>query len=233
MPAPAFGTAATASSGTGTAITVNKPGSLANGDVVLACFASSENATSTGPAGFTECVDFQHAPDGDPSVHVYSKVITDAAGEPASWAFTISTTSKWAASSIRITGAHQTTPVVVVGAGASGSGTVATATAITPGVADCLLVMAAVTNADGTWSGWTGALTERVDAPSPAGGNAATRCAIGVATETLSASTSTGTRDATASVNQRWVAVLLAVRPPPSTSLPYPRWRRGQHMLVR
>jgi hypothetical protein len=215
MAAPAYQTAGTGVNASGTTVDITKPASLADTDVVIVGVGTSAANTMAAPDGtWTEHLDAGHSAD-DSSIAVYSKVITNAAGEPASWTFTSSPDStKLVGGALRISGADQTTPVVVVGTKADGSDATnnAVATSITPGVADCLLVQ--ITVAGGISAFTHAVMTERVDVPSGGSGGDGTKVSMQMATETLSASSATGTRTASVTTAQPWLSVLLAVQPP-------------------
>lgn len=207
MAAPAFQTASTVAP-LAAELPVPKPSGLADGDLVVVAIGGSEGDTCTAPDGsWTEHLDTG----SDETLAVYSKHITNAAGEPATWTFTSGHTKNVGAA-LRISGADSTTPVVVVGTPAGGSGTSVVASAIIPGVVDCLLIQASVANSgSGSWS--HSVMTERVDLLSGGSGADSTKSKLQLATETLSASTTTGTRTATKTDSATYTTVLLAVQP--------------------
>lgn len=219
MAAPVFQTADTGVATSGTTVAVTKPTGLANNDIVIVAIAGSDSATCSAPDGtWTEHLDTVGTEGGE-TLAIYSHVVTNAAGEPASWTFTHSVSGKRCGGALRISGADTTTPVVVTGTPASSTaqGTSAVANSITPGVIDCLLIQCSAMNGNQTWTA-DGAMTERVDVQSGGGGGGATKASLEMSTETLSGSGATGTRTATLATSTPWTTVLLAVQPPVSSS---------------
>lgn len=211
MPAPVFQTAGTGSATGGATVAVTKPTGLADNDVVIVAIAGSDADLCAAPDGtWTEHFDSDLGAVNE-TLAIYSHVVTNAAGEPASWTFTNADVGHRVGGALRVSGAHTTTPVVVVGTKATGLGVTATATAVTPGVVDCLLIQCSAANGNGTWS--HSVMTERVDVQTT-GGNTNTNASLQMATETLTASTSTGTRGATLGTSDDWTTVLLAIQEP-------------------
>lgn len=113
---------ATPANGSSTAPTFNKPATLNNGDVLIVPFGvRAASNVSAVPTGWT-LVD-QNVAQAAARAWAYIKVITDAASEPASYAWTLDLTGAWAGGMLRYSGVDTTTPLDVTPANAGGNST--------------------------------------------------------------------------------------------------------------
>jgi hypothetical protein len=91
-------------------VVIGKPAGVATGDVLIAQFTSNANpSVAAAPSGWSTVV----APlsvKTNARVFVYYHVVTDAAAEPASWTWTLSSAQKWNALMTAFTGVDTTTP---------------------------------------------------------------------------------------------------------------------------
>lgn len=122
---------ASQASGSSTAPTFTKPATLNNTDVLVVCFGVRAAVTVTGtPTGWVQ-ID-QNIAQSTARVFAYYKVITNAAGEPASYAWTISASQPWHGGIIRYSGVDNTTPEDAASTNNSNAGSAtATATGLT------------------------------------------------------------------------------------------------------
>ena len=111
----AFRSAATGSADLATDVVVDQPAGLADGDVLVAFWAQNPDETFTPPSGFTlvEAITL-----GGQSLYqnVYTKAITDAAGEPATYTFSLGSPVDHVVCLLAYSGVDNTTPVDVDGA---------------------------------------------------------------------------------------------------------------------
>jgi hypothetical protein len=200
MPAIALtgtGNVTTATTSSGTSITVNKPANVADGDLLVCLVVNSlTSSTWTAPSGWTQA----GGQNASRSSYLYYKSIPSAAAESASsYAWSYSGGSGRAAAVLaRITGADASTPIDVTGSTTtSGTGSIV-APAATAVSAQALLL--------GCW--WTmNSTTTIADISAPGsmtdvGGTSVAPSGssdVLLTQEALSASGSTGTRTATVS----------------------------------
>lgn len=202
----AYGDSLPADSGASTSatVTINKPAATANGHYVILAFTlAAARTVSAVPSGFSLL-----ATDGANRVYVYGKV---ASGEPASWSFTISSATKWAACALVDTSPDPTTPVDVVGAfGSSGGSTNCVAPSVTTTVPNVTIYGIFGAAGTGAWGNDPG-MTERTDSQS-SGVTSATQEG---ATEVIPSAGATGTRTATQGSAVANFAVLIGIRTAP------------------
>jgi len=93
-----------------TSLTINKPAGLQDGDVLFAFIVKRDNVVFSGSAGWVE--DSQHltAAGDDLSSGIYYKVVTDAAGEPASYTWT-GDREEWSGGIIILRGVDNNNPI--------------------------------------------------------------------------------------------------------------------------
>jgi hypothetical protein len=130
---PTIGTS-TKASGSGTSMTVNKPAGVVDGSVLFAAFEYDSSLSLTAASGYSLVRRFS----GIGSTAVYSKIITNAAGEPASYTF-IGDGDQWLGIIVPVSGANTTTPVDVSTVN-NGYGGTLTATGLTTGGPNRLLL---------------------------------------------------------------------------------------------
>jgi len=140
---------ASANTSAATTLAVAKPSGLADDDVAYITVHLSTGTISAVPSGFTELA--SDLTQIGCRLYLYRKVITNAAGEPATWDFTTSSTTSsgiswWAR------GADLTTPedtaVTIATSGTDSGGT--TITGVTTTMDDTVLITASCFNATGT-----------------------------------------------------------------------------------
>lgn len=147
---PAFGsyTTGNATATQATGVTINKPANVANGDVLYAFVGCNLAASGARWAcsGWTYVspLELITTTGNDRTVDVLRKVITNAAGEPASYTFaaTGAASSQIAGMIIRVTGANTTTPedVTPTTSGAGSNSSVPDNVDITPATAGSLIL---------------------------------------------------------------------------------------------
>lgn len=184
------GDVTTANAASGTTITVNKPANIQNGDWLVAYpyNQSSGGSFTATPSGWTSAGVVSARTAG-----VYRKLITNAAGEPASYAWTASATARWTGTIFRITDADPLTLFDVVGTEGTGTTTVVEPAVTATHPNDLLLTFTYSNNASTTLSAITlpGGLTDGVQVQTPNTTNTST---TDIAFKQLAASGSTGTQ---------------------------------------
>ncbi len=205
MAAPVWQSTTTATSGGATSLAVSKPASVAAGDLLVAHLTVRNIETLTQPTGFT-VVKSMVAGVWQSAVAV--RVADGTEGATFTWAWTSST--KAVSAMTRVTGAHQTSPVNVVGAtGTIASTTTTAAPSVTTTVDDCLLFGFGVSADNNSWTAPAG-MTERYDTATTNFGD----CSHCGNTETLGVAGVTGTRTHTRTGSEG-TAFLVAIAPPP------------------
>ena len=132
--------ASTASSNV-SAVTVPKPTSLANGHLMLAIVGDrlgNTGSISAAPSGWTLVQSV--AASGQLSLKVYSRWVANAAAEPASYTWTLSSSERASAAILYFSGADATTPVDASAALASAASTTYRAPSVTTTTANTMLV---------------------------------------------------------------------------------------------
>jgi hypothetical protein len=184
---------------------VNRPIGTQAGDLlVIGLMVEKGTGTSiTAPAGWISILRTNRTTDA--GMETYYKVATE--DEPSSYTFRLTNSPKWAIGISRITGADTNDPIMVA-QGASG-GQVANAVAPSITTDGCnTLVMAFYSNKkDATFSTPTGT-TKRYDHPNKKEGHPSNM----LATYVQEASGATGTKTATASEKENWVAQQIGIR---------------------
>lgn len=165
---PTFRSAATASSGGTTSLTITKPAGVAQGDFLVAPLTTF-NATMSTPSGWTILPTFPRLEEvGTGSfrrLYAFTKVA--GASEPANYAFAIAASTQVSGGIAAYSGVHATTPInASTGNSIDGDGTTVGTGTITPTVNDCTVIFmfgADVYNTDGP-AGWSiPSATERFD----------------------------------------------------------------------
>jgi hypothetical protein len=193
----------------GTTLSVNKPTGLANGDVVVvhAVNAGSTASPSTVPTGFTFVREQNTGLDSqfyDQSAYI--KVISDAAGEPASYDFAWGASGRHLLVATAYSGVDNTTPQDATATGRGNNSGTNTVPSITTVTANAWIVCSYASTASVTCT-WPAAMTERADL--------ATGPTITTADEVRATAGATGTRTVTPSANNSNGTITMALRPAP------------------
>lgn len=140
---------------TGTGLTIARPTNLANGNMVLLEFETTNSASAgvtnlTNVTGFAQAVRSQEASSANrPEAAVWWKIIDDIDSEPATYSFDCA--NPWIAHAYRIDGQHPTVPIGQTSVANSSGTNVATITLTgftTPG--DNSLLFACIAERDGS-----------------------------------------------------------------------------------
>ncbi|MCH6199884.1 T9SS type A sorting domain-containing protein [Aquiflexum sp. LQ15W] len=192
-------------SGTGSG-SVTRPTGTTTGDLLIAgfMFESGTDATLSIPTGWTLIRRTDQS--SNVGMATYFRIATS--GEPASYAFRAS--GKWAVGISRISGANQTSPIAVSnGNSSSSSSTSVVAPTVTTTAANQLVLAFYTNKKNGTYIPDSGT-TERYDAPNTSEGIPSNM----LATYVQAAAGTTGTKTATASESETWVAQQIVVNEP-------------------
>jgi hypothetical protein len=180
-------------------VTINRPGGVVTGDVLVAQINADLNPdVATAPTGWQQAITPRSNGTGN-RLFAYYKVVGDAASEPASYTWTLSTAVKWNAGMENFHGVNTANPWDTAESGAtSASATTLTVPGVTTQTAGAMLVggvgLNSTTGTATPPSGWT-ELGEPIGAQDTelAARAQATAGATGNATWTFSSSlTSTG-----------------------------------------
>ena len=200
-----FESQATAQNGAASTLTIAKPASVANGDVLLA-FVTFEKGSDAGndalltPAGWVMHLRTNNLTDLGQAF--YYRIIFDADAEPASYTWTFDETVKAAGGISRYSGVSNSSPIVE-SSGNTGDGTTLLATSVL-GEAGSVLV-AAFGVKKTTALATPGGMTARMTATNPQDVTLhAADVAVGVG--------ATGDRGSTAGSGDKWVAQLATLR---------------------
>ena len=205
---------ATTSSGNGNNLTLTIPGSAQANDLLLAVIAVEDENTGsiTPPFGFT-LIRGENAGNHVQLTYYRFATAADVAGS-ASWSWSWGGNEDYSGGLLAFRGVDASNPIDVHAGLATNSSNQTTVDipAVTPSIANTLLVAAVSIRSGSTFSGWSGSLTERTDDRSGGGGN---EVAHGTATRAgPAAGVSSGTFTVTASDNDTSrVGQLIALRP--------------------
>ena len=196
--------AATTGTGTGT-ITINKPASTASGDFLIAgIVVNGGSGTTITPPSAEWTLILRTDRSGDVGIATYRKVA--GASEPASYTWNISGSNRASGGIIRYTGVDISNPIDVTG-GANGNSSSVGAPSITTTAANDLVVAFFGVDNNFSFSPPSGT-TERYDvthSDSSGPGSAADDF-------TQASAGATGTKTATVSSAEKWVAQQVALR---------------------
>lgn len=198
-----------------TNLTVTKPAGTASNNVMVAAVSWRNGSlrTLTVPAGWTQIGTNAYSTTSHGEAAFYKVA---GGSEPASYTFTINTNTaeRWSVGIATFTNVDNTTPVDAQGQRVNASSTSVTAPAVTPSVANTMLVAIFATK-NGTSSGSTvtvpGTMTERFDVSTQAGGTG--EGGLALATEALGGATNSLTRVATAVAATVNIGHLIALKP--------------------
>jgi hypothetical protein len=181
-------------------MTVNKPAGVVDGSVLFAAFEYDSTLSLTAPSGYTLVRRFS----GTGSTAVYYKIITNAAGEPASYTFT-GNGDDWLGIIVPVSGANTTTPVDVSTVNNGYGGTLTATGVTTSGPNRLLLAFAGMDWGPGSPYTPPGGMTELDDR-----GNGLV--SFTAAHVTQAGAGASGNKVFTASDTDVWGAVLVAVQ---------------------
>lgn len=188
---------------------IDKPTGTKAGDLLIAglMFEKGGSVTPGAPTGWTL---IQRTNQGNNvGMATYYKIA--GSSEPSTYTFSLSSGPKWSIGISRIEGADPTNPIDANNGAFGGPSSKADAPSITSTVCNAL-VMAFYTNKkDATWTAAPGT-TEVYDKPNNQQGLTSNMMAYYV----QPAEGATGTKTATASIAEYWVAQQVAVRPVPN-----------------
>lgn len=184
-------------------VAVTKPGSVADGHLLVAHCASSAAVTWTTPAGWNLAVDLT-------GCKLYWKV---ASGEGATWTFTRNGTTNAAAVHVTAwSGAHPTSPISVSSGVANANATSIALPSVSPAGSATLGQMVCILVSGRTWTP-PGTTTERYDA----GASGTAHVAAGGDEEVSAGATGTRTWTPSGAANNRsGIIFAIAPAPPPN-----------------
>lgn len=198
-------------SGNSNAPGANKPANTADGDILICSIAQNGGAKpSTIPSGWVE--EFSDVAGTNPRLSVYSKYVSNAASEPASYSWGLASAIQWSCQitaytghNITVGGASVFDAVLSANSGAA-TATACPAPSITTTQANCMLVGGASGNSSTTqWTGPAGQ-TEVYDP-----GTQKSHCFY--SDEIVASAGATGTRTYTQSAARAYVAWQGAIAP--------------------
>ena len=211
-PTPSLRFASNLSGAQNSVCTLTKPATLQDGDVMLAACAPRGGTATTVtsvPTGWT-LVGTRVDSTTNISLVVYVHVVTDAASEPASYSWGLSSSQKMGLSLVVYTGIDTTNPIDAEGGVATASGTSHVAPSIAPSVSGDVLVTYFATATCTQWTAPAG-MTERSDNTFCSQSNG-TNADMSTSDEFLSAAGATGTRTATNDAAAVGVNKIVALR---------------------
>jgi hypothetical protein len=210
-----------------TSVAVNKPTGLVNGDIIVVGVAKANADAVTKPSGFVDIA----LVTGQAAVTTYGyyKVITNAGGEPATYTFSWTNTSRATGESVAYSGVDNTTPIDVTASTlAQGSGS---ASLVLPSITTVTNGAMLISGAGQDSSG-TGTMTQPGSMGQVQVALSAGKC-FTMADELAATAGATGTRTWTGSsstlAHSGWLAALRpastpVVRPPHFNSAYMGRW---------
>jgi hypothetical protein len=196
-----------ASTDAATATSVNppKPTGLADADVLVAVSNVDVNETSTAPSGWTLCFAAQQT--GTQTVNAWYRVVSSAAGEPATYAFGGPTSVARRTTIVCYSGVDNTTPMDVTGL--STNNTTASL------VVHAASITTVTNNAVVVWAGAVDSSTFTVTKPTACTNRdqAATLYRLTLADLAMPTAGATGSQDGSVSTARANVGMLIALRP--------------------
>lgn len=201
--AVAFVTAATTNTGNNTSATVARS-SITNGNIALAGIVRAAGTIDAVPSGWTLVDEITFNTDDVLAVYWH----LTSSGDPTSWAFTLSTTMRWATLNLEFSGVNTTTPIDVSDAQANASSGNVVAPSIDPNYLEDMLVYFGGSASIGSWTA-DGAMTEPASNGERAAAAAVT---IGSAYQLLASGAATGTRTGVCSVEAINAGMLIGLR---------------------
>lgn len=208
MALPVFRSSTVVASANGTACVPTKPAGVVDGDLLIACISynSSSGSINSVPAGWAT-VAAGVATNGTnlTAMTIYAKI---AAGEGASWSWGLSATMTSIAVCVAYSGADK--QIMVSGLTASSAaGTNLIAPTITP-YAPCILGTIYASRSGANAITLPGGQTSRAETHAAATGGRSIR----FGDETYNSTAATGTRTATTTETESWVAANLMIASP-------------------
>jgi hypothetical protein len=203
-----FRSAASTFTNGATSLVIPVPAGVQQGDVLIAQVGVRNNPTITPPAGWTLVLD---TPSGTTMRQVAFVHVVTAAAEPASYAWTFSTSQIAAGAIAAYSGVDTASPVDTSAGQANASSTALTAPSVNPtGTGDMLIGLFAT--AVPTQIAPAGSMTERAEAGTPSGGKGL-KITVELSDQLLATSAATGTRVATAGSAAVNIGTAIALRP--------------------
>lgn len=129
----------------GTSLVVTTPGSLADGDVLVAVIACDTSVSITHPSGWTQSATVANSV--PQSVYLVYHVVTSASGEPSDYTWTNIVTSRATGIMAGYRNVDNVTPIDVTASTQSSAGTTLDITSITTATDNAMLISAALINA--------------------------------------------------------------------------------------
>lgn len=194
----------------GTTVAVTKPTGLADGDVLIAHIAVAATGAHTAPAGWVQIGALVTA--AFITASVWYKVVTNAAGEGASYTFTTSTGSK-TGKVAAYRGVSVNNPINVFGSSLAGTSGPAVAPSVTTTRANCWVVATWIHNGNGALSDPAG-MTVRAEDESGAGTTSSQLADIAVP-----AVGATATYSSTLTSAAFWIAHTIALNEAPANEI--------------
>lgn len=197
-----------------TSFTMTKPTGVANDDLLVAVF-NSDGASdpSSSPSGWTAEANINTIAGNDSSVHAYYKVITNAAGEPATYQWDKASGETWYGTILRISGADTTTPMDATAVTSEpGNTSTPTSPSITTVTNNAMLL--AVSSADSRIVAITSnpsGMTGQGDVFGTTSGTGRGGCAV--ASEIQATAGASGTKSWTLDTSYDCLSIMLAIRP--------------------
>lgn len=220
------------SSGSGRSITIPMPSGVTSGDLLIATVSVRYHAaTVTPPSGWTLLQDTPQTNgaascDSGTTAGIRTMTYYKVAGASESaavfgYSSTCNDTGFGAGGVLRFSGVDTSSPVVTSAESATASSTTHVAPAVTPGIADTMLVTVHSYGSSRSWTTAPAGMTERVDQRSYNADNARGTM-LGIYTESLSGTGSTGTRSATGAGDADYGATHSLVLRPVTVSIGTP-----------
>lgn len=204
-----------------TSMTVNLPGSISAGDLLLAWVSVRNQGTWTLPSGWTQLG--QKLGGGSASqLTVFYKVATGSEGASAAWTASAGTTAVWQV--VKVSNWHGTT-TPEISAGASGDATAANPDSLTPSWgADDSLWIALAGHAAGSAAAFTAGPSGYSSFQNNGASSGGSACSVASAYKTANTTSEDPGVFTAGGSNRFWAAFTIAVRPaagsPPAVANP-------------
>ncbi len=210
---------------TATSLTITKPTNLADNDVLYAEISRDNSDASdaiTAPSGWT-VLDSAEIDNGTYTCGIYRKVISSAAGEPADYTWSWTSSEKVSGWITRVTGADNTTPEDVAPSNNTGDSNAPRCLSVVTVTTNTLILAVGGMNSKGApnWIAPT-AMSEFFDIASTGGGGASSHAQAGAAEVNQAGTGATGDKDFATVDTAEWVAFLIAIRPADPSDPPQP-----------
>ena len=199
---------------TATSLTITKPTNLADNDVLYAEISRDNSDASdaiTVPSGWV-AIGSSEIDNGTYTCGIYRKVISSAAGEPANYQWSWTSSENVVGWITRVTGADNTTPEDVTPSNNTGNSNAPRCLSVTTVTANTLILAVGGMNSKGApnWTAPSG-MSEFFDIATFGGGAASTHTTAAGAEVNQSAIGATGDKDFATVDTAEWVTFLIAV----------------------